>query len=181
MYGCDNWTIRKVECWRTDGFDLWYRRRFSWESLDCKVIKPVNPKGNQPWIFIGRTDAEAEAPILWPPDTKNWLFGKNPDTGKDWRQEKKDDRGWDSWMLSLTQRTWVWEAPRVGGEQGSLVCCSPWRHKELVMTEQLTWLNWFCYIMGLLSIQIMLISFSLPKSAFIIVPCNQTYLYMSIS
>ena len=58
-------------------------------SLDCKEIKPVNPKGNQPWISIGRTDAEAEALILWPPDAKSWLFGKYPDAGKDWKQEKK--------------------------------------------------------------------------------------------
>ena len=61
----------------------------SWESLDCKEIKPVHPKGNQPWIFIGRTDAEAEVPTLWPPDAKNWLTGKNPNAGKDWRQEEK--------------------------------------------------------------------------------------------
>ena len=57
--------------------------------LDCKEIKPANPKGNQPWIFIGRTDGEVEAPILWPPNVKNWLIGKDPDAGKDWRQEEK--------------------------------------------------------------------------------------------
>ena len=61
----------------------------SWESLDFKEIKPVNSKGNQPWIFIGRTDAEAEAPILWPPDAKSWLIGKDPDAGKDWRQRRR--------------------------------------------------------------------------------------------
>ena len=61
----------------------------SWESLDCKEIKLVNPKGNQPWIFIGRIGAEAEAPILWPPEAKNWLIGKDPDAGKDWRQKEK--------------------------------------------------------------------------------------------
>ena len=58
-------------------------------SLDSKEIKPLNPKGNKPWIFVGRTDAEAEAPILWPPDLKSWLFGKDPDAGKDWRQKEK--------------------------------------------------------------------------------------------
>ena len=93
--------------------------------LDCKEIQPVHHKGNQSWIFIGRTDAEAEAPILWPPDAKNWLIGKNPDNGKDWRQEKKDDRGWDGWMAPLTQWTWVWEAPGVGDGQGSLACYRP--------------------------------------------------------
>ena len=69
----------------------------------------TNPKGNQPWIFIGRTDAETEAPILWPPDSKSWLIGKGPDAGKDWRAGREgDDRGWDGWMTSLTQWTWVW-------------------------------------------------------------------------
>ena len=69
--------------------------------LDCKEIKPVNPNGNQPWIFIGRTDTEAEAPILWPPDTKSWLIRKDPDAGKDWGQEEKwgGDRGWDGWIM----------------------------------------------------------------------------------
>ena len=76
--------------------------------LDCKEIKPVHPKGNQSWIFIGRTDAEAEAPILWPPDVKNWLIRREPDSGKDWGQEEEDDRWWDSWMALPTQWTGVW-------------------------------------------------------------------------
>ena len=76
--------------------------------LDCREIKPVHPKGNQSWIFIGRTDAEAETPILWAPDVKNWLTGKDPDTGKNWRWEEKGIRGWDGWMASPTQWTWVW-------------------------------------------------------------------------
>ena len=76
-------------------------------SLNCK-IKPVNSKGNQSWIFIGRTGAEAEAPILWPPDAKSWVIGKDPDGGKDWRQEEKGRTGWDGWMASPSQWTWVW-------------------------------------------------------------------------
>ena len=82
--------------------------------LDCKEIKPVNSKGKQSWIFIGGTDAEAEAPILWPRDAKSWLIGKDPDAGKDWRQEEKGTTevvGWqlqDGWMGSLTQWTWFW-------------------------------------------------------------------------
>ena len=77
--------------------------------LDCKEIKAVNPKGNQSWIFIGRTDAEAEVPILWPSDAKSWLTGKNPDADKDWRQEKKGTtRVWDGWMASLIRWAWVW-------------------------------------------------------------------------
>ena len=77
--------------------------------LDYKEIQPVHPKGNQSWMFIGRTDAEAETPILWPPDAKNWLMGKDPDAGKDWRwEEKGNDRGCSGWMSSPTQWTWVW-------------------------------------------------------------------------
>ena len=77
--------------------------------LDCKEIQPVHPKGDQSSVFIGRTDAEAETPILWPPDSKNCLLRKDPDVGKDWRQEEKGmDRGWDGWMASPTQWTWVW-------------------------------------------------------------------------
>ena len=88
MYGCENWTIKKAERRRTDVFELWCWRRLL-SLLDCKEIKPVHPKGNQSWIFIGRTDAEAEAPILWPPDAKNWLIWKDPNAGKDWGQEEK--------------------------------------------------------------------------------------------
>ena len=81
--------------------------------LDCKEIQPVHRKGDQSWVFTGRTDVEAETPILWPPNVKSWLIGKDPDDGKDWRQEEKgDDRGWDSWMASLTQWTWVWASSR---------------------------------------------------------------------
>ena len=83
--------------------------------LDCKEIQPLHPKGNQSWIFIGRTDAEAEAPIVWPPDEKNWLSGKDHDSGKDWRQKaggEGDDRGWECWMASPTRWTWVWASSR---------------------------------------------------------------------
>ena len=88
MYGCESWTIKKAECQRIDATELWCWRRLL-STLDCKEIKPVNPEGNQSWIFIGRTDAEAETPILWPPDAKNWLIEKDPVAGKDWRQEEK--------------------------------------------------------------------------------------------
>ena len=85
VYGCESWTINKAECQRTDAFELWCQRRLL-SPLDSK-IKPVNPKGNQYWIFIGRTDAET--PMLWSPDVKNWHIRKDPDAGKDWRQEEK--------------------------------------------------------------------------------------------
>ena len=83
MYGCESWTRKKAECRRIDAFELWCWRRLLRET------KPVNPKGNQSWIFIGRTDAKAEIPILWLPDAKNWLVWKDPDVGKDWRWEEK--------------------------------------------------------------------------------------------
>ena len=88
MYGCESWTIKKAERWKIDAFELWCWRRPK-SPLDCKEIQPVHPKGDQSWIFIGRTDVEAETPILWPPDAKSWLIGKDPDAGKDWRQEEK--------------------------------------------------------------------------------------------
>ena len=89
MYGCESWTIMKAERRRIDAFELWCWRRLLRVPLDCKEIQPVHPKGNQSRIFIGRTDVEAETPILWPPDAKNCLIGKDPDAGKDWGQEKK--------------------------------------------------------------------------------------------
>ena len=88
MYGCGRWTRKKAECQRIDAFELWCWRRLlrvPW----TEETKPVNPKGNQSWIFIGRTDAEAETPILWPHDAKNWPLRKHPDVGKDWKQEEK--------------------------------------------------------------------------------------------
>ena len=85
MYGCESWTIKKAEHQRIDAFELWCWRRLL--RVPCKEIKLANPKGNQSWIFIGRTDAET--PILWPPDVKNQLMGKDPDAGKDWSQEEK--------------------------------------------------------------------------------------------
>ena len=105
MNGCESWTIKKVEHQRIDAFELLVMEKMLESPLDCKEIQPVHPKGYQSWMFIGRTDAEAETPILWPSNTKNWLFRKDPDTGKDWRQEKRtteDD------MASPTQWTWVW-------------------------------------------------------------------------
>ena len=86
MYGCENWTKKKAECQRIDAFELWCWRKLL-SPLDYKEIQPVNSKGNQLWTFIGRTDAKA--PVLWPPDVKNWLIWKDPDAGKDWRQEEK--------------------------------------------------------------------------------------------
>ena len=108
--------------------------------LDCKEIKPVSPKGNKPWIFIGRTDAKAETPILWPPHTKSWLIGKDSDAGRDWGQEEKGttDNEMTGWQHSLNGHEFEW-TPGVGYGQGGLVCCDSWGHKESDTTE---WLNW---------------------------------------
>ena len=95
--------------------------------LDCKEIKPVHPKGNQSWIFIGRTDVEAETPILWPPDVKNWVIGKDPDAGKDWRQEVKGTT--EDEMVEWHHRHEFEQALGVGDGQRSLACCSPWGHR----------------------------------------------------
>ena len=89
MYGCESWTTKKAEYRRIDAFELWCWRRLFMSPLDCQEIQPVHPKGDQSWIFIGRMDAEAEIPVLWPSDVKNWLICKDPDAGQDWRQEEK--------------------------------------------------------------------------------------------
>ena len=110
--------------------------------LDYKEIQPVHPKGNQSWIFIGRIDAEAEALILWPPDGKSWLIWKDPDSGKDWRQEEKGTTEGEmvGWHHQHNGYKFEW-TPGVGDGQGGLVCCSPWGHKESDTTEW-TELNW---------------------------------------
>ena len=108
--------------------------------LDSKEIKPVNSEGNQSWIFIGRTDAEAETPILWPPDAKSWLIGEDPDAGKDWRQEEKGTREDEmvGWHHQHNGHEFE-QVPGAGNGQGSLACCSPWGHKESDTTERLNW------------------------------------------
>ena len=88
MYGCQSWTIKKAECWRRCFWTVMLEKTLE-SPLDCKEIQPVHHKGNKSWIFIGRTDAEAETPILWPPDAKYWLTGEKPDVGKDWKCEEK--------------------------------------------------------------------------------------------
>ena len=87
MYGCESWAIKKAEHWKIDAFELWCWRRLLESPLDCKEIQPVHSKGDQSWVFYGRTDAKAETLILWPPDAKSWLIGKDFDAGRDWGQE----------------------------------------------------------------------------------------------
>ena len=104
------WELDYKESWALKNWCFWtvVLENTLESPLDCKEIQPVHPKGDQSWVFIGRTDAEAETPIPWPPHAKNWLIWKDPDAGKDWRQEEKGTIGWDGWMASPTQWTWVW-------------------------------------------------------------------------
>ena len=131
MYGCESWTVKKAEGQRIDGFELWCWRSLLRVPWTWKESQPINLKGNQPWIFTGRTDVEAEAPILWPPDAKKWLIRKNPDAGKDWREEEKGTTedvmvGWHHQLYGHEFE----KAPGDGEGQGSLAWCSPWGHKE---------------------------------------------------
>ena len=136
------WELDYKESWAPKNWCFWtvVLEKTLESALDSKEIQPVRPKGNQSWILIGRTDAEAETPILWPPEAKNWLIRKDPDAGKDWRWEDKgttEDElvGWHHWLNGHE----FGQAPGVGDGQGSLECCSPWGHKESHTTE---WLNW---------------------------------------
>ena len=137
--------------WELDNKEGWTPKNWCFQSvvlektlespLDCKEIQPVHPKGNiQSWIFIGRTDAEAETPILWPPAGKNWLIWKDPDAGKDWREEKKgtSEDEMVEWCHRINEHEFEWTLG-VGDGQGGLACCSPWGRKELDTTEQLNW------------------------------------------
>ena len=151
---CYGFSSSHVWIWKVDCKENWVRKNWCFwtvvlektleSPLDCREIKPVSPNRNQSWIFIGRTDAEAEAPIVWPPDAKSWLIGKDPDAGKDWRQEEKgmtenEMVGWHHWLDGREFE----QAPVDSEGEGSLVCCSPWGHKESDMTEQLN--NDYCF------------------------------------
>ena len=124
MYGCESWTVKNWCFWTV------VLEKTLESPLDSKKVKPVNPKENQPWIFIVRTDTEAETPILWPPDMKNWLIRKDPDAGKDWRQEDKEgtEDGMVGWHHQIKGHEFE-QALGVGDGQGSLACCSPWGHR----------------------------------------------------
>jgi len=108
--------------------------------LDYKEIKQVHPKGNQSWTFIGRSEVEAETPILWPPDRRKWLIGENPDAGKDWRQDEKGTTEYEmvGWDHRLDGHEFE-QALGIGNDQGGLVCSSPWGRKESDIIEQLNW------------------------------------------
>ena len=140
------WELDYKESWVLKNWCFWtvVLEKTLESPLDCKEIQPVHPKGDQSCMFIGRTDAEAETPILWPPDEKSWLIWKVPDGGKDWGQEEKgtiEDEmvEWHHW---LNGHVFGW-TPGVGDGQRGLACCSSWGGKESDATE---WLNWTEYI-----------------------------------
>ena len=158
IYGCESWTIKKAEHQRVDVFELWcYRRLVS--PLEFKEIQSIYPKGNQSWIFFGGTDAEAETPILWPPDGKNWLIWKDPDAGKDWRWEKKGTTEDEmvGWHHQLNGHEFE-KAPGVGDGEGILECCNPWGPKESDTTELLNWTDWYLvlwsHLLGIVNLEI---------------------------
>ena len=139
MYGCESWTkesrAQKNWCFWTVVLEKTLE-----SPLDCKEIQPAHPKGDQSWVFIGRTDTEAETPILWPPHAKSWLTGKDPDAGRDWVQEEKGtpEDEMAGWHHRLNGHEFEW-TPGVGDGQGGLACCDSWGRKESHTTE---WLNW---------------------------------------
>ena len=138
-YGCESWTVKKAERRRIDAFELrcWRRLlRVPWTARRSNQ----HCKGDQSWVFIGRTEAKAETPILWPPHVKSWLIGKDFDAGRDWGQEEKgttedEMAGWHHW-LDGCESEWT---PGVGDGQGGSACCNSWGHKE---SDTTYWLNW---------------------------------------
>ena len=140
----DMWKLDYKESWALENWCFWNMvlEKTLEHPLDCKEIQPVHPKGDQSWVFIGRTDIEAKTPILWPPDVKSWLIWKDPDAGKHWGQEKgmtEDETvGWHYW---LDGHGFGWTLG-VSDGQGGLACCGSWGCKESDMTERLNWTDW---------------------------------------
>ena len=148
------WELDCEESWAPKNWCFWtvVLEKTLESPLDCKKIQPFHPKGDQSWVFFGRTDAKAETPIFWPPDAKSWLIGKDSDAGRDWGKKENgttedEIAGWhhqlDGWDLEWT--------PGVGDGQGGLACCSSWGHKESDTTEHVNWteLNWINIWVGL--------------------------------
>ena len=138
------WELDYKESWALKNWCLWtvVLEKILESPLDCKEIQPVYPKGNWSWIFIGRTDVEAETPILWPLDAKNWLIWKDPEAGNDWGQEEKGTTEDEmvGWHHRLNGHGFE-QAPGVGDGQGGLACCGPRGQRESDTTERLNWLS----------------------------------------
>ena len=157
------WELDYKESWAPKNWCFWTAvlEKTLESPLDCKEIQPVHPKRDQFWIFIERTDAEAETLVLWPPDAKNWLIWKDPDAGKDWRWEKgMTEDEMVGWHLRLNGHEFE-QAPGVGDRQGSLACCSLWGRKKSDTTEQLNgtqrtslFIIWFSFYVSLIHVEI---------------------------
>ena len=150
------WELACEEGWALKNWCFWTRvlEKTLESPLDCKEIQPVHPKGDQSWVFIGRTDVEAETPILWPPDAKSWLIWEDPDAGRDWGQEEKGttEDEMAGWHHQLDGHEFGW-TPGVGNGQGGLACCGSWGRKESDTTERLNWtelnslwVNWVIFL-----------------------------------
>jgi len=139
IYECESWT---EESWAPKNWCFWtlVLEKTLESPLDCKEIQLVNSEGDQPWDFFGRNDAKAETPVLWPPQAKSWLIGKDSDAGRDWGQEEKGTTEDEmvGWHHRLNGREFEW-TPGVGDGQGGLACCNSWGRKESDTTEQLIW------------------------------------------
>ena len=138
------WELNCKESWAPKNWCFWSEvlEKTLESPLDCKEIQPVHPQGDQSWKFIGRTDAEAETPVLQPPHAKSWLIGKDPDAERDWGQEEKgttedEMAGWHHWLGHEFEWTAV-----VGDGQGGLACCDSWGRKESDTTERLNWISY---------------------------------------
>ena len=138
MYGCESWTIKKAEHRRIDAFKLWCWRRFLRATpWTARKSNQSIPKGNPSWLLTGRTDGEAEVLTLWPPDSKNWLIGKDPDAGRDWREEEKGTTEDEmvGWHHQLNEHEFE-QTPGDGKGQGGLACCSPWGCNQITKTME---------------------------------------------
>ena len=136
------WELEGEESWAPKNWWFWtvVLEKTLVSPLDCKEIQSVHPKGDQSWVFIGRTDTEGETPILCPSHVQSWLIGKDPDAGRDWGQEEKGttEDEMAGWYHQLNAHEFGW-SPGVGDGQGGLACCSSWGHEESDMTERLNW------------------------------------------
>ena len=171
--------VRELDCeesWALKNWCFWtvMLEKTLESPLDCKEIQPVHPKGDQSWVFIGRTDGEAETPVLWPPHAKSWLIGKDPDAGRDWGQEEKgttedEMAGWHHW-LNGGESEWT---PGVGDGQAGRACCDSWGRKESDTTERL---NWRAAIHGVAKSRTQLSDWTelsqIPRFASIFMPLN---------
>ena len=138
------WELDCKESWAPKNWCFWtvVLKKTLESPSDFMEIQPVHPKGDQSWVFFGRTDAKAETPVLWPPHAKSWLIGKDSDAGRDWGQEEKGmtEDEMAGWHHQLDGREFEW-SPGVGDGQGGLACCTSWGRKESDTTEQLNWIE----------------------------------------